>query len=66
METQLVIALVEAGAELIKTLVPIVQELEQVSGSEDEGQIKAALASIQGANDLLSDQVQSLLRGKPG
>lgn len=63
MDPVTILAIVNGAAQLVKAVAPLVSQGTVVLSSQDEAQIKAALADLQAANEAIFDRVQSKLRG---
>lgn len=58
-----IVALINGAAQIAKAVAPLIAQGQTVLSSQDEAQIKAALADLQAANEAIFDRVQGKLRG---
>lgn len=62
MDPATILGIINGAAQIARSVAPIVVQGTTVFGSNDQAQIKAALADLQAANDALHDRVQTKLR----
>lgn len=65
MNPKAIIAIAEASAILIKTLVPLIEDGVEVFTVDEDAQLKSALDQIHNANEVIYSRVQSKLRTAP-
>lgn len=63
MDPATILAVINGAAQIARGIGPLIATGTTIFSSNDQEQIKAALADLQAANDVLHDRVQSKLRG---